>query len=492
MTGGLHEPAIAAARRFPDRLAVSGPDGRLTYRQLDVLAGRIAGTLQARGVRRGDRVILWLDKSARLIAAMQGVLRAGAAYVPVDPLGPVDRAATVITDCAAAVVLTTPARAEALRAHGLAGDGRGPVLLGEWPEETGGRPEPVPAGPDDLAYILYTSGSTGTPKGVCLSHGNALAFVEWAAAELGAGPADRFANHAPPQFDLSVLDIYAAFRAGASVHLVPHEHSYAPEKLVAFLREERITVWYSVPSALQLMTRDGGLRDLEPGPLRAVLYAGEPYPVRQLRELRNRWPQVRFLNLYGPTETNVCTFQEVPVLPDDDYDQVPIGRACSGDRVWAERDDGREAGVGEEGELVVAGPTVMLGYWGHPPQAGRPYRTGDRVVLGADGAYRFLGRRDGMVKLRGHRIEIGEVEAALHAHPGIAEAAVTVEGEGLAARLVAWAVPGGAQVPDLLDVKRHCAASLPRYMIVDVVRWVSELPRNQNGKVDRKRLLATG
>jgi acyl-coenzyme A synthetase/AMP-(fatty) acid ligase len=234
------------------------------------------------------------------------------------------------------------------------------------------------------------------------------------------------------------------------------------------------------------------LRDLEPGPLRAVLYAGEPYPVRQLRELRNRWPQVRFLNLYGPTETNVCTFQEVPVLPDDDYDQVPIGRACSGDRVWAERDDGREAGVGEEGELVVAGPTVMLGYWGHPPQAGRPYRTGDRVVLGADGAYRFLGRRDGMVKLRGHRIEIGEVEAALHAHPGIAEAAVTVEGEGLAARLVAWAVPGGAQVPDLLDVKRHCAASLPRYMIVDVVRWVSELPRNQNGKVDRKRLLATG
>ncbi|HET6705926.1 AMP-binding enzyme, partial [Amycolatopsis sp.] len=191
-------------------------------------------------------------------------------------------------------------------------------------------------------------------------------------------------------------------------------------------------------------------------------------------------------------ETNVCTFQEVPLLPDDDYDQVPIGRACSGDRVWAELDDGRVAGVGEEGELVVAGPTVMLGYWGHPPQAGRPYRTGDRVVLGADGAYRYLGRRDGMVKLRGHRVEIGEVEAVLHAHPGIAEVAVTVSGEGLAARLVAWVVPSGAEVPDLLDIKRHCALSLPRYMIVDVVRPVGELPRNQNGKVDRKRLLAAG
>ncbi|HET6704890.1 AMP-binding protein, partial [Amycolatopsis sp.] len=298
MTAGLHEPAITAARRFPDRLAVSAPDGRLTYRQLDELANRIAGTLHARGVRRGDRVILWLDKSTRLVAAMQGVLRAGAGYVPVDPLGPVDRAAAVITDCAATVVLTTPARAEALRAHGLPEGDRGPALLTEWPDEGDGRPVPGHGTEvDDLAYILYTSGSTGTPKGVCLSHGNALAFVEWAAAELRAEPADRFANHAPPQFDLSVLDIYAAFRAGASVHLVPHEHSYAPEKLVAFLREEEITVWYSVPSALLLMARDGGLRELEPGPLRAVLYAGEPYPVRQLRELRNHWPRVRFLNL---------------------------------------------------------------------------------------------------------------------------------------------------------------------------------------------------
>ncbi|GAA0532646.1 D-alanine--poly(phosphoribitol) ligase [Saccharopolyspora subtropica] len=490
----LHDLVVAAARRFPDRLAVSASDGQLTYRQLDELANRIGWALRARGVRRGDRVAIWLDKSVRLVATMQGVLRAGAGYVPIDPLGPVDRAARVISDCAARAVVTTPALADALRAHGLSLDGADTTCLSAWSDVLASPSEPLPdqgGGADDLAYILYTSGSTGTPKGVCLSHTNALAFVEWAATELRAVHTDRFANHAPPQFDLSVLDIYAAFRAGASVHLVPHEHAYAPEKLVSFLHQQDITVWYSVPSALMLMTREGGLCDEKPARLRAVLFAGEPYPVRQLRELRNRWPQVRFLNLYGPTETNVCTCYEVPVLPDDDDDQIPIGRACSGDRVWAERDDGHKAGVGEEGELVVAGPTVMLGYWGHPPQQDRPYRTGDRVVLGADGAYRYLGRRDGMVKVRGHRVEIGEVEAALHAHPGIAEVAVTVVGEGLAARLVACAVASGAQVPDLLDIKRHCARSLPRYMIVDSVRWVDALPRNHNGKVDRKRLLAS-
>ncbi|MBF6063302.1 amino acid adenylation domain-containing protein [Nocardia terpenica] len=474
------------AQRFPAEPAVWATDGELSYRELDELANRVGHAVAARGVRRGDRVAIWLDKSTRMIAAMQGVLRVGAAYVPIDPLGPVDRAAAVIADCTAKLVITTDGRLAELRAHGGV---TGPVFLIDWSEVLGSSPEAVfdPGGnPDDPAYILYTSGSTGSPKGVCLSHANALAFVDWAATEIGAEHTDRFANHAPPQFDLSVLDIYAAFRVGASVHLVPHEHSYAPRKLVAFLLEREVTIWYSVPAALMLMTREGGLGEADPPALRVVLFAGEPYPVRQLRELRNRWPHVRFLNLYGPTETNVCTFHEVPILPDGDVEPVPIGRACSGDRVWAVRADGQIAGVGEEGELVVSGPTVMLGYWGRPAQQG-PYRTGDRVVLGADGAYRYLGRSDGMVKLRGHRIELGEIENVLRRHPGIAEAAVSVAGEGLTARLVAWVVPV-AQALDLLEVKRHCAGMLPRYMIVDSVRWLDELPRGRTGKIDRRRL----
>ncbi|WP_049569205.1 amino acid adenylation domain-containing protein [Nonomuraea sp. SBT364] len=471
----------AGAERTPEALAVSAPDGDVGYGRLDAMSNQLAHVLAARGVRRGDRVAIWLDKSVWMVAAMQAVLRLGAAYVPVDPLGPAGRAAAVIADCRPRVLVTTPVRARSLPAT------PGVALLTGWEEVAGcpaGRPDVPPPRPGDLAYILYTSGSTGLPKGVCQSHAGALAFVEWAAGELGARPADRFANQAPPQFDLSVLDLYVAFMAGASVHLVSHEHAYAPERLVAFVREHAITVWYSVPSALMMMERDGELLQAGPLGLRAVLFAGEPYPVAHLRRLRDAWPQVRFLNLYGPTETNVCTFYEVPVPGRE----VPIGRACSGAEVWVERDDGSRADVGEEGELVVRGPTVMLGYWGRPPQDGAPYRTGDRVVLGADGNLRYRGRRDGMVKVRGHRIELAEVEEVLNAHPAVAEAAATVEGEGLAARLVAWLVPRGTRAPGLLEIKRHCAASLPRYMIIDVVRELDRLPRTATGKMDRLRL----
>jgi L-proline---[L-prolyl-carrier protein] ligase len=476
------------ARRQPGLLAVAGPDGQLTYGELDREADAVAHALAGRGVRPGDRVALWLPKSARAVTVMQAVLRCQAAYVPIDPLRPVTLAARLIRDCDPRVTVTTAEKIESLRQAGITAAVTYPDGPRRCPPP--GAADPVAPGraasPGDLAYILYTSGSTGTPKGVCLSHRNALAFVDWAAGEIGAGPADRFASHAPFHFDLSVLDLYAAFRAGGSVHLIPAELSAAPSLLADYLVQHRITVWYSVPSALILMARSGGLLNADPLALalRAVLFAGEPFPVKHLRQLRDHLPGARFLNLYGPTETNVCTFHDVLAIPPDQVSPVPIGRACSGDRVWAVRDDGTLAARGEEGELVVDGPTVMLGYWGQPRQAG-PYRTGDRVLLLDNGEYRYLGRRDGMVKVRGYRIELGEIEAALQAHPAVGDVAVVAKGAGVDARLVAYVVPAGASAPGLLDLKRHCAATLPRHMIVDAARLVAELPRTGTGKVDR-------
>jgi len=482
----LHQLVREQARRSPGLLAVSGPDGQMTYGELDREADALASVLALEGVRPGDRVALWLQKSTRAVAVMQAVLRLGAAYVPIDPLGPIARTVRLVKDCGPRVVVTTAEYATRLRQHGIAGAMPYPEEL----KRVRPIPTPDPSGdPEDLAYILYTSGSTGDPKGVCLSHRNALAFVDWAVAEIGACQADRFANHAPFHFDLSVLDLYAAFRVGASVHLIPAEMSFSPTLLVDYLLHGKLTVWYSVPSALILMARDGGMMDVPPSAfsLRVLLYAGEPFPINYLRALRNHLP-VRILNLYGPTETNVCASYEVMSIPEDQVRSVPIGKACSGDRIWAERADGTRVGPGEEGELVVDGPTVMLGYWGQPRQDGRPYHTGDRVTLLETGDYLYLGRRDGMIKVRGHRVEVGEIEAALHAHPGIADVAVLLSGTAVDSKIVAYVVPAGDAAPDILELKRHCAAALPRHMIIDAVCNVPALPRTGTGKLDRRAL----
>ncbi|GAA4224451.1 D-alanine--poly(phosphoribitol) ligase [Actinomadura meridiana] len=492
----LHELLAESARRHPDAVAVHDASGPTTYRELDALAGRYAAALRHRGVEPGDRVVIWAGKTVHTIAVMQAALQIGAVYVPVAAANPPARVRLIVRDSTPRLVVMGPdvmGGDVAGGNHDAPWDGPRPTTFTELYDAGADPPEPHPTGPDDPAYILYTSGSTGEPKGVCLSSRNALAFVEWAAGELEIGPDDRLSNHAPFNFDLSVFDIYAAFVGGASVHLVPDDMSYAPERLVGFLRERRITVWYSVPSALSLMLRQGGLLDGPPPPdLRACVFAGEAFAVHHVQALRKAWPQVRLLNWYGPTETNVCTSYEVTEADLARTDPLPIGRECSGDTITLDPDgesltDGTP--LNDTGEVVVTGPTVMLGYWGQEPHSG-PYRTGDLARRDEHGDLHYLGRRDGMVKLRGHRVELGEVEAALAAMDSVAEAAVVVAGSGTRARLHAFVVPAGGPAPSLLAVKRHCAERLPAYMTVDRVRSVAELPRTPNGKLDRARLRA--
>jgi len=496
--GRLDGYLVAAASRAPGAPALRCAGREVSYGELDRMANQVAAALIDAGVAPGARVGIWLDKSAAAVAAMQGALRVGAAYVPVDPLSPATRAGTILSDCQVHAVVTTARRRAsltddgAIAARALLVEEDGPDRLrfagavadaGPWPARVS------QASPADLAYILYTSGSTGRPKGVCVSHLAATAFVDWATGLIDARPADVFSNHAPFHFDLSVLDLYAAFSSGGCVSIVPEASAYSPTSLVEFMTRERISIWYSVPSALMLMIEHGGLLGVEDLPLRHLLFAGEPFPIRHVRALRERWPSLPMHNLYGPTETNVCTALTVGEIEPDRVRPVPIGKATCGDRVWAVTDDGREAAVGEEGELWVTGPTVMLGYWGQPPQGDGPYRTGDVVRRLDLENFDYVGRRDEMLKVRGHRIEAGEIESCLLSVPGVGEAAVVVAGEGLTAKLVAYLVEdergGQARRPSLIALKQHSAARLPRSMIVDAVRWVAEMPRTGNGKVDR-------
>lgn len=488
MIRNLQELVIAAARRDPGAPAVADAEGLLSYGALDTAADRCAAALRARGLRPGQRILIWAAKSADVVALMQGALRAGVVYVPVTDANPTARVASIARDCAAALVAVDETSARAAQEAGGLGPGAPALVdLAELHEEGGHAAASTLAAvhraePDDLAYILYTSGSTGTPKGVSISHRNALAFVTWAADLLELTPRDRLSNHAPFNFDLSVFDLYGAFAAGASVHLIPPELAYTPKQLGEFIDAERISVWYSVPSALVLMMRDGGLLDTpRPRALRACVFAGEPFALQHAQALRKHWQGVQMFNWYGPTETNVCTSYE---LTDADLSRVrplPIGTAASGDTVALDPPG--------EGEIVVSGPTVMLGYWGTPAHTG-PYRTGDIGRIGEDGQLEYVGRIDHMVKVRGQRIELGEIEAVLGAHETVASVAVLVRGTGLESELHAVVVPVPGRRPSLLSIKTFGAARLPTYMVPDAVHVATTLPLTANGKTDRAALAA--
>ena len=496
----------ASARDHPQRQAVDFAGSRLTYAQLDDLSSRLAVRLQEAGVRPGERVGLLARKGVEAVAGMLGALKAGAAYVPLDIGAPTARLAYILADCGIRNLLLTSDAAGTVGALEAEAIPLNPIILeGDHTEVDPSRLRPSPAIETDLAYILYTSGSTGVPKGVTISHLNALTFIRWCQSIFDVQPEDRLSNHAPLHFDLSVLDIYCALQAGACVLPVPEDFRAFPVRLGEWIEAERISIWYSVPSALTLLALHGRLERRDLSALRLLLFAGEVFPLRHLQELAAKVPGPRYFNLYGPTETNVCTYHEVDLaaLPGR-TDTLPIGRACANMAVFAVTDEGPPAAEGEEGELLVAGSGVATGYWGlaertaavfvqNPLEMNRRdivYRTGDLVTLGPDREYRYLGRRDQQVKIRGYRIELGEIESAIYKLAAVREAAVIALPDELAgARLHSVIVPAeGASIGEM-EVRAQCALLLPPYMIPVSFEFVDSLPRNSNGKVDRGALL---
>jgi len=354
----------------------------------------------------------------------------------------------------------------------------------------------------DLAYILYTSGSTGNPKGIMHTHRSGLSFAEWSAATYDLKPEDRLSNHAPLHFDLSTFDFFASSRVGATTVIIPTALTKFPANMSRIMESEKISVWYSVPFALIQLLQRGGLPDRDLSALRWILFAGEVFPTKHLRELMQTLPDIKFSNLYGPTETNVCTYYHVEQIPEGD-ETIPIGKVCENAEGLVVDADENLVEPGEVGELLIRGGTVMRGYWNQPEKTDngfyrRPvfgyledifYRTGDLVRQDEVGNYLYLGRKDRQIKTRGYRVELDEIEVALLSHPQVQEAAVYPIPDGQGSNLIEAAVvlkpDSDASASDLLD---HISKQLPPYAVPVNLDMLEKFPRTSTGKIDRREL----
>jgi amino acid adenylation domain-containing protein len=510
----LQQLLSKSAKNYPEKPAVWARGKSITYRELEERSNQLAHLLRQRGIQKGDRVGLFFPKCVESIVSMLGVLKAGGVYVPLDPQAPADRVGYIIGNCGIRILITTAEKRKDLtdETRGLLeasvlveGEGNGSDRiawseLGQFPSDHAPQVTLVET---DLAYILYTSGSTGRPKGVMLTHQNALTFVEWCAEEFQVRSEDRLSNHAPLHFDLSVFDVYNTLEAGATVYLITEDLALFPTSLANFIDTQKITIWYSVPSALMLLLLHGRLTPEKLKSLRVILFAGEVFPMKYLRQLAEISQESELYNLYGPTETNVCTYYKVERERLAGMERLPIGIACANTECFSVTPEGRLAEKGEAGELYVRGPSVTYGYWADPEKTlkmvvpnhfqenfeEKMYRTGDIVTVGDDGNYYFKGRRDSQIKSRGYRIELGEIESALLSHPGVREAAVlAVPDEIIGNRIRAVVAPHIAGSLGVLELQQYCASRVPKYMIPELVDLFDELPKTSTGKIDRVKL----
>ncbi len=476
----------------PESVAVRGPDGTLTYGEMSVRAEHLARRLRQLGVKPGDLVAQCLDRSSSLVVAALATLRAGCAYVAIDPGYPDERVRWMLDDSGATAVVTEASTAVRLGPHGdrpvvvLAGGGE----LEDGSVQNGGVTLPRPPLATDLAYVVYTSGSTGRPKGVMVEHAGLANLVDWHRASFALRASDRCTQIASPGFDAAVWEVWPVLASGASIHVVPEGLRGDPVGLRDWLVAERITVTF-----LPTVVAEGvmGLAWPDDCALRYLLTGGDALA-------RRPPPGLGFtvVNNYGLSETAVVA-TSAPVAPAGEG--LPsIGRPISG--VLTKVVDQRLLPVepGAEGELMVGGVAVGRGYLNQPEltterflkdHQGRWYRTGDRVRMRPDGELEFLGRLDDQLSIRGFRVEPGEVAAALNSHPGIeASVAVGIGNSRANRRLVAYVVPTGNERPGHDELTQFLGGFIPNHMLPSRYLWLDELPLTQNGKIDREALPA--
>jgi amino acid adenylation domain-containing protein len=510
----IHQVLAEAVSEAPEREALRYRRTSWTYAQLGMAADALTRALVGAGIRPGDRVGYWAPKRPEAVAALYGTMQAGAVWVPIDPNAPRPWVEAVVADCGVAGFVTT-----AERAGILARGPRRPRIVLLLPGDEGERPDlPHVAWDDamaspsttlpadsvaatDMAAIFYTSGSTGVPKGVVHHHRSLMLSASWFTELSGMGVDDRMPVLPPLHFKMSMYGLVSPALARATSILVSLESGFRGRDLARLVRDERVTIWRSVTHPLQV------LASTPPAPgslasIRSVTLGGGGWRPADVPVMREAAPRAALWQTYGTTESGtICAHAiEGPV---EAGQRIPVGRPVEHARVVHLREDGSVAGSGEEGEMVVWSPKIMLGYWGDrartdavlvPDPTGREpgqrwLRTGDLVRLRPDGAYEFVGRRDEMVKSRGYRVELGQVESALASHPSVRDSAAAARPhpEWGSAIVAFAALSGGATEAEL---RTHVAQQLPVYMVPQRIHILPVLPRTSSGKLDRRRLLA--
>lgn len=503
-----------AAQERPEQIGFKYLDKALSYRELHRKSTQLALYLQQRGIQKGERIGIYMPRCLESTIAIYGILKMGGIYVPLDPFAPIDRTAFVIKDCTIKHIVSIPQQARKLKklvtvttltsiigvAKDIAGCDTTP-----WQNVFGQITNnfiPPALLESDIAYILYTSGSTGTPKGIMHTHASALAFVKLV-TELYEMQDEIYGMHAPLHFDPSVQGYFGGPYAFATTIIVSDAHTKLPASLSELIEKEQITIWFSVPLALVQMLAQGNIESRDFTSLKWVLFSGEVFPTKHLRNLMLVWTFARFSNIYGPTETNQCTYYHVPSVPESD-DPIPIGYAWD-NTVYkiVDKDDG-EVHNGASGELIIRTATMMKGYWNNVDLTQKSfyvetniagneevyYRTGDQVKINPQGALLFLGRNDYQVKLRGYRIELGEIESVINSLDGVQEsAALALKGSNSEdLELITFVVTDNEVILTKESVEDVCHAKLPIYAIPDSIHFIKEFPRTASGKVNRKQL----
>ena len=506
-----------AAASSPGHVALRYRGDSLTFGELFERSSALAQALVADGVGPGDRVGILLNKSFASAVALYGIMAAGAAYVPLDPMAPTARTDFVVRDCGIRHIISDGTKGRALEQLSRAttpleavfgpDEGSVPYRSVGWEEifDHPPRPPSISTTEQDLCYILYTSGSTGTPKGIMHTHRSALSWADVTASVYELSSRDVISNYAPLHFDLSTLDYFGGARAGATTVIIPEEYPRFPASLAGLMEDEGMTVFYTVPLALVRLSAPGLLDGRRLDRLRLVLFGGEPMPIKHLSTIMQKLPRARFVNVYGPTETNGCTHYPVEQVPDVSAAPLPIGRPYPNvEAVVVDANDAPVA-VGEAGELLIRAPTMMRGYWGRPDlneeaffarneHGGLPdlfHRTGDLVELLPSGDLRFLGRRDRQIKARGSRVELDEVEAVLLADPAVSEAAVyALPDADDSLQIHAEVILGAGERTDAQALLGHLRRALPTYAVPVTIGIRNSFPRTSTGKIDRRAMQA--